>query len=175
MAASVDAVGFVFAPSKRRVTPQRALELTRGVPATISRVAVMQHPEQAMLDEVHAVFRPDVLQIDIEDIETLRMPAGMYVTPVVRAGRQMEAVPTRLLFEGPVSGTGQTADWSEAARLARCAQLILAGGLNPTNVADAIRIVQPFGVDVSSGVERAPGSKDPKLIAEFVKAARSER
>jgi phosphoribosylanthranilate isomerase len=65
-----------------------------------------------------------------------------------------------------------TSDWTAAARLARDAQLILAGGLRPDNVATAISSVRPFGVDVSSGVEAQPGKKSPTLIAAFVAAAR---
>ena len=82
-------------------------------------------------------------------------------------------LPRRVLFEGPVSGSGQTTDWDMAAGLARRIEVILAGGLNPLNVAAAIRHVRPFGVDVSSGVESAPGLKDTAKIAQFVAAARS--
>ncbi|HEY0939188.1 MAG TPA: phosphoribosylanthranilate isomerase [Steroidobacter sp.] len=172
--AGVNAVGFVFAESKRRVTAERAAELARNVPSDIARVAVMLHPSQAELDEVWSQFRPDVLQTDIDDLATLRVPEGLQVTPVVRAGRELPTVlPTRLLFEGPVSGTGETTDWSAAAKLAARAQLILAGGLKPTNVADAIAAARPFGVDVSSGVEARPGVKDPMKIHEFVRIARA--
>ena len=85
----------------------------------------------------------------------------------VSAGHQ------RILFEGPVSGIGSTSDWHSAAQLARSTQLVLAGGLNATNVADAIAAVRPFGVDVSSGVEASPGVKDPARIHEFVRRARA--
>jgi phosphoribosylanthranilate isomerase len=171
--ADVDAVGFVFAESKRRVTPLRAAELARDVPAHIARVAVMLHPSQQELDEVWSVFRPDVLQTDIEDLGSLRIPDGLKVVPVVRAGAGLpDELPTRLLFEGPVSGTGSTTDWSAAAQLASRTQLILAGGLKPANVAAAIAASRPFGVDVSSGVEAAPGLKDPAKIHEFVRNAR---
>ena len=174
--AQVDAIGFVFAPSKRRVTAQRAQELSRNVPQSIDRVAVMQHPTQTELDEVLSVFGPEVLQIDIEDLAALKVPSTLRVHPVVRAGRELpQALPERILFEGPVSGTGRTADWTQAQQLARRSQLILAGGLNPENVADAVRIVDPFGVDVSSGVESAPGVKDPALILRFVSAARESQ
>lgn len=171
--AGVDAVGFVFAESKRKVTPQLAAELARGVPEHIARVAVMLHPSQRALDEVWSQFRPDVLQTDIEDLESLRIPNGLEVVPVVRAGRELpRELPRRLLFEGPVSGTGATIDWSAAAQLASRTQLILAGGLKPTNVAAAIAAARPFGVDVSSGVEAEPGLKDPARIYEFVRNAR---
>lgn len=172
--AGVNAVGFVFAESKRRVTAQQAAELARHVPSSIVRVAVMLHPSQAELDEVWSQFRPDVLQTDIDDLAALRVPEGLQVTPVIRAGRELPAtLPTRLLFEGPVSGAGETTDWSAAARLAARTQLILAGGLKPTNVADAIAAARPFGVDVSSGVEARPGVKDPMKIHEFVRIARA--
>lgn len=171
--AGVDAVGFVFAESKRKVTPQLAAELARGVPEHIGRVAVMLHPSQRALDEVWSQFRPNVLQTDIEDLESLRIPNGLEVVPVVRAGRELpRELPRRLLFEGPVSGTGATIDWSAAAQLASRTQLILAGGLKPTNVAAAIAAARPFGVDVSSGVEAEPGLKDPARIYEFVRNAR---
>lgn len=172
--AGVNAVGFVFAESKRRVTARQAAELARDVPREILRVAVMLHPSQAELDEVWSLFRPDVLQTDIDDLATLRVPADLRVTPVFRAGRELpKTLPTRLLFEGPVSGTGETTDWSAAASLAARTQLILAGGLQPANVAEAISIARPFGVDVSSGVEARPGVKDPRKIYDFVRNARA--
>ncbi|WP_161810435.1 phosphoribosylanthranilate isomerase [Steroidobacter agaridevorans] len=172
--ARADAVGFVFAESKRRVTAVQAAELARDVPRDILRVAVMLHPSQAELDEVWSQFRPDVLQTDVDDLAILQVPDGLQVTPVFRAGRALPAtLPTRLLFEGPVSGTGETTDWSAAAELAARTQLILAGGLKPANVAEAIAIARPFGVDVSSGVEARPGVKDPQKIYDFVRNARA--
>jgi phosphoribosylanthranilate isomerase len=172
--AGVDAVGFVFAESKRRVTAQQAAELARDVPRNIVRVAVMLHPSQTELDEVWSQFRPDVLQTDADDLATLRVPADLKVTPVFRAGRELPTMlPPRLLFEGPTSGTGETTDWSAAAKLAARTQLILAGGLKPSNVADAIAAAKPWGVDVSSGVEARPGVKDPQKIYDFVRIARA--
>ena len=82
-------------------------------------------------------------------------------------------LPDRLLFEGTHSGSGRVADWDEAAGLARVAEVILAGGLTVKNVADAVNFVRPWGVDVSSGVERARGEKDPVLIREFVARVRA--
>ena len=78
-----------------------------------------------------------------------------------------------LLFEGPRSGTGKVADWSAARALAAGHSLILAGGLHPANVVEAITTVRPFGVDVSSGVEESPGRKSPALIELFVSRARA--
>jgi len=172
--AGADAIGFVFAPSKRQVTAQRASALIDAMTMSVPRIAVMQHPTQTQLDEVWRVFRPDVLQTDAEDLHMLKIPAGLAVLPVYRAGRAPAApLPQQLLFEGPVSGTGITADWNAAAELATKTRLILAGGLNAANVAEAVRSVRPFGVDVSSGVESAPGIKDAGRIVEFVRAARA--
>jgi phosphoribosylanthranilate isomerase len=95
------------------------------------------------------------------------------VLPVVRPGPQPAcALPRRMLFEGPVSGSGQITDWDTAAELALRAEVILAGGLDPVNVGIAVRRVRPFGVDVSSGVEESPGVKSPVKIEKFVAAAR---
>jgi phosphoribosylanthranilate isomerase len=172
MEAGADAIGFVFAASKRRVTAHEAARLARG--ARVPRIAVMQHPQQGELDEVWSVFRPDALQTDIDDLARLRVPADLPIIPVIRAGQHVDGpLPSRVLFEGPRSGTGETADWAAAARLARTTQLVLAGGLTAANVASAIASVRPFGVDVSSGVESAPGVKDPARIHEFVRAARA--
>lgn len=191
VAAGADAVGFVFAPSRRQVTAVQATQLAQGVPRRIPRIAVMLHPTQSQLDEMWSAFRPDVLQTDLEDLETLRMPMGLSVMPVVRSAVRLKPDPQRspvsprssvgpvsaghqwILFEGPVSGVGSTSDWHSAAQLARSTQLVLAGGLNATNVADAIAAVRPFGVDVSSGVEASPGVKDPARIHEFVRRARA--
>ena len=181
VAAGADAVGFVFAPSKRRVTAEQATQLAQDVPRRIPRVAVMLHPTQSQLDEVWSAFRPDVLQTDAEDLPTLRVPLGLMVMPVVRLKadpREVTVGPAlaghpRILFEGPVSGVGSAADWQAAAQLARTTELVLAGGLNATNVADAIAAVRPFGVDVSSGVEASAGIKDPTKIHEFVRRARA--
>lgn len=87
-------------------------------------------------------------------------------------GDELVVLPRRLLFEGLTSGAGVPCDWSAAHRVARRTELVLAGGLNPANVAAAIAAVQPFGVDVSTGVEVQPGVKSPVEIMKFVRAAR---
>jgi phosphoribosylanthranilate isomerase len=174
IAAGVDAVGFVFAPSKRQVTAEQAAHLARAVPARVARIAVMLHPDQSLVDEVLTVFKADVLQADWQDFECLQLPQSLIRLPVLRAGKPLPAsLPQRFLFEGAISGTGETTDWSRASQLARQGELILAGGLNPANVCEAVAVVNPFGVDVSSGVESAPGVKDPQKIIEFVAACRS--
>ncbi len=173
--ANVDAIGFVFAESKRQLTPQKAAQLAAPARGKVKCVAVTRHPDQRTVNEILSVFRPDTFQTDAEDFSELNLPVSLERLPVVRSGgAEPKPLPSRLLFEGPVSGTGKPADWAAAQALARCSQLILAGGLSPLNVATAIREVQPFGVDVSSGVESSPGIKSPDLIASFVESVRAK-
>jgi phosphoribosylanthranilate isomerase len=172
--AKVDAVGFVFAPSPRQVTPGQAAQLAALVPPGILRIAVTQHPLQIKVDEICRTLKPDYFQTDVEDLRELKIPAQIKLLPVVRFGRKTpHPLPARMLFEGPTSGIGELADWGRAAELARQTQLILAGGLSAENVAEAIEAVRPFGVDVSSGVEASPGIKDPQKIVDFVRAVRA--
>src|SRR5690606_12843385 len=89
------------------------------------------------------------------------------------ASAPREPPPPRLLFEGTQSGAGRASDWDEARALATATELVLAGGLHIGNVAAAIERVWPFGVDVSSGVERSRGQKDPVMIKEFVARVRA--
>ncbi|MEO8019184.1 MAG: phosphoribosylanthranilate isomerase [Pseudomonadota bacterium] len=173
LACEVDAVGFVFAPSKRIVTPERANELAAPARNKIAIVAVTRHPTRESLLQILRDFKPDILQTDIEDLEGLDLPKSLSVLPVMRPGSIAAcALPRRVLFEGPVSGIGQTTDWDAAADMARRAQVIVAGGLTPRNVAAAVAHVRPFGVDVSSGVEDKPGFKSTEKIEQFVAAAR---
>jgi phosphoribosylanthranilate isomerase len=171
--AGADAVGFVFATSKRQVSAARAAELSRNVPSHVAKVAVMQHPSQALVDEVCAVFAPDILQTDAGDFASLRLPASVQPMPVVRDGQVLSTLPARMLYEGTVSGTGVKANWTIARTLAAQTQLVLAGGLSGANIGEAIVAVRPFGVDVSSGVESTPGVKDVTKIEQFVRAARN--
>jgi phosphoribosylanthranilate isomerase len=172
--AGADAIGFVFAPSARRVTINRACELAHGMRQRVTIVAVTLHPTRQEADEIVRDFRPHMLQADAEDYLGLHMPQRLARLPVLRiANLEHAEYPPRVLFEGPKSGTGQVADWQQAAALAQRTRLVLAGGLNPGNVAEAIRIVRPYGVDVSSGVESRPGEKSPELIRQFISAARA--
>jgi phosphoribosylanthranilate isomerase len=184
VACGADALGFVFhAGSARDLAPARAAELARDVPRHVLRVAVTRQPAQSLVDAIAAGFAPDLLQTDLADLACLSLPPGLAVLPVLRAGavRAGAAWPgeagvpayARFLYEGAESGSGLLADWREAAALARQTELVLAGGLTPANVAEAVVAVRPFGVDVSSGVEDAPGHKDPERIRAFVAAARA--
>jgi len=174
--AGADAIGFVFADSPRRVTVDLACRIARSLPAHIVRVAVMRHPTQAEWDEVAGGFGPDWLQTDAADFARLVIDKEVVHMPVFRDSPSLDAdavaAATQALFEAPDSGAGQRADWERAAELARTTRLMLAGGLDATNVAAAIRQVSPWGVDVSSGVEVRRGVKDKDKIAAFIEAVR---
>ncbi len=173
--AGADAVGFVFSESVRRITAQHAALLAARVPPRITKVAVMLHPSDAEWQEVRMVFRPDVLQTDLADFEHLVVPEEIARWPVMRQGAEpvRDACPEVFVYEGPASGSGETVDWQLAAQLARRGNMVLAGGLSAGNVVEAIREVAPFGVDVSSGVESAPGRKDAGKIRAFIKTVQA--
>lgn len=173
--AGADAVGFVFAESPRRVSTEEAMRASKSVPDSVRRVAVMRHPTNVEWADVLNGFEPDVLQTDIEDFAGLDVPSRIVCWPVIREGTPAAtgAIPQEFIYEGPVSGAGETVDWKHAAALARKGRMILAGGLDATNVGDAIRETRPWGVDVSSGVEAAPGKKDVEKIRQFIGAVRA--
>jgi phosphoribosylanthranilate isomerase len=202
--AGADAIGFVFAKSVRQVTPDVAHRLAAPARGRARCVAVTRHPSQLEIDDIIAIFKPDVLQTDVQDLLNLRLPAHLGLLPVFRgvgeeggtaratsanttsatpanaarttaANTESNTLPSRILFEGLTSGAGIQCDWTAAHRVARRTEVVLAGGLNPANVAAAIAAVQPFGVDVSTGVEVRPGVKSPTEIGNFVRAARESR
>ena len=175
VAAGADAIGFVFAESKRRVTPTQAAIAASAAPDGIQRIAVMLHPDNAEWLDVLEGFKPDVLQTDHEDYAALDVPEHVERWPVFREGGVGEdtELPETFLYEGPKSGLGETVDWTTAASVAARGRMMLAGGLDAANVAQAVLTVRPYGVDVSSGVESSPGVKDPDRIHEFVTAARA--
>jgi phosphoribosylanthranilate isomerase len=178
VAAGVDALGFVFARSVREISAADAAAISANTPSHVRRVAVMRHPAEDEWQAVLQVFSPDVLQTDAEDFALLNVPDSVERWPVYRqggAGPDAEGPNAEgpYVFEGQKSGQGVSVDWSRAAALAKGGQMILAGGLTAHNVSEAIATVRPFGVDVSSGVESAPGRKDSHLIGEFVRAVRA--
>ncbi len=180
--AGADAIGFVLAPSPRRVTTARAAALAERVPPGVLRVLVFRHVDAGELQACRDALDFDVVQADAGAIAALeaRDPAarGADFLPVHHDGVDLlerVAASTRLcVLDGPLGpGRGARADVDRAARLARQRPILLAGGLDADVVGDAIARVRPFGVDVSSGVEAIPGMKDPRRIAAFVAAVRA--
>ena len=173
--AGADAIGFVFADSVRRVSARHAAAISARVPRRIKRVAVMLHPTNDEWQKVRTSFQPDVLQTDLADFDYLDVPEGIEKWPVMREGTMPagDQLPEIFVYESKASGSGEIVDWQLAAQLAKRGKMILAGGLNIANVPEAIREVAPFGVDVSSGVESAPGKKESTRIQAFINAVRA--
>ncbi len=179
-----DAVGFVFyPPSPRNLEPDAATDLARHLSPLVTRVAVFRSPEGRDIIKVASTFHPHVIQVEPTADIVAAIPDSVALLPVFHEGPNLDnevaglatlsgAAPTIVLEAAGTGGRGLTPDWDRAAKLAKSTNLVLAGGLSPDNVVEAIRTVRPWAVDVSSGVESSPGIKDPKLIAAFVAAVR---
>jgi len=179
-AAAVDAgagaIGFVFWPdSPRFVDPYRARAIAATLPPFVTAVGLFVNQALSHVNAVAALVRLGAVQLHGD--ETPAFAAGVSA-PVIRALPVGAAAAwpdgTTLLLDAhdPVKrgGTGRTIDWTAAADLAARRRVLLAGGLTPDNVADAIARVRPFGIDVSSGVERAPGIKDHQRLRALFEA-----
>lgn len=195
--AGADAIGLIFAESPRRVAPALAAEIVRSLPPWVSPVGVFV---DASAEEVRAVAdEAGLVAVQLHGDEPPAMPGAMgrlkvlkafrlgaeadvdaalaWLADAARAGRSPDAVLVDArVTGGPKGGTGRVADWALAARLrqATALPLVLAGGLGPENVADAIRAVHPWGVEGNSGVESAPGRKDPDKVRAFMQAVRGD-
>jgi len=168
--AGVKALGFVFADSPRRLHAAQAESISASLPPGVLRVAVFRRPSQEEVANALEGFTPDLIQADHEAVLSFR---GVSTLPVYREHDHTSPGGGRFLFEGPVSGVGRGVDLARAEEMARLGEMVLAGGLRPDNVGQAITRVRPFGVDVSSGVESSPGEKSPELIRAFVAAVRA--
>jgi phosphoribosylanthranilate isomerase len=196
--AGADAVGFVFAPSPRRVTEAQVAAIVPRLPESVEKIGVFVG---ATTDAIAAAVRacgltgvqlhsdagagaPMKLRAEFgARLRILRVvhfgPDAAALAAAYAADANVDAVLVDSRTAVAVGGTGFAFDWDEARRTVfrggGAARLVAAGGLNPENVAEAIRTLQPWGVDVASGVEVAPGKKDPAKLRAFVMAARMAR
>jgi phosphoribosylanthranilate isomerase len=175
----IDAVGFVLWPqSPRAVDPGRLPALVERVPASVLPVGVFVRPDEA---EVMRALAAGVRVVQLHGVDARPSWAAqleVWMAASLRDHGYHPAVPADCLLlldaHDPArhGGTGQSIDWGRAAEIAGRRRVMLAGGLHPANVADAIRIVRPHGVDVASGIERRPGVKDADAMRAFVASAR---
>jgi len=181
VAVGADALGFIFAPSTRQVAPARVAEIVRRLPPEVMTVGVFRNE---LPERVIAVARQAGLNaVQLHGNETPEMVAAVRrevrtVFKAVAAGspgfhNASAYGADAILVDSPTPGSGQVFDWGLAEDAPSGLRLIMAGGLDPDNVAQAIVKVRPWGVDVASGVERSPGVKDPVLIRAFVRNARN--
>jgi phosphoribosylanthranilate isomerase len=183
-AMGVDAIGLVFTPRSRRcVAIERARAIREAMPPFVDVVALFMDDERAFIEAVMASVRPDYLQFHgREPAPSCRAFGVPYFKAVAMGG---EAAPAdladyadaaALLLDGhapgEAGGSGQSFDWARTPTAGNQPPLVLAGGLRADNVAEAIARVRPWAVDVSSGIESAPGIKDPAAMRAFLDAVR---
>ncbi|MDP2136122.1 MAG: phosphoribosylanthranilate isomerase [Sulfuritalea sp.] len=186
VAAGADALGFVFyAPSPRHLTPQRAAQLAACVPAFVTKTGLFVNESAAVVAEVLAQVPLDLLQFHGDEdatycaqfgrpwIKAARVTPGLDLLEYASAFAGASGV-AGLLLDAHVDGYGgggKTFDWSLIPPSLPL-PVILSGGLHPGNIAEAVRAVRPWAVDVSSGVESARGIKDAQKITEFIAGVR---
>ena len=179
------AIGFVFyAPSPRNVAVATAAEIARALPPFTSAVGLFVNPTASAVKDVIANVPLALLQFHGDEpadfcagfgvpfIKAARVKAGLDLIQYARDYRAARGLILDAFVDGTHGGTGTAFDWS-LIPTSLPLPIVLSGGLNPSNVAEAIRRVSPWAVDVSSGVEASPGIKDPRKIAAFMKEVRS--
>jgi phosphoribosylanthranilate isomerase len=180
VALGADAVGFVFAPSTRQVHVQTVHDITRRLPPEILTVGVFRDELPMRVAEMVNAAGLRAAQLHGHETPAVtrhvrsRVP---YVIQAFAAGapgleRARDHGADVILIDSPRPGSGRVFDWTLVDQAPIGLPIVLAGGLDPSNVASAIRQVQPWGVDVSSGVERSPGRKDPVKLRAFIEAVR---
>jgi phosphoribosylanthranilate isomerase len=181
-ALGVNALGFVlWARSPRATTAAAIRPIVAALPPFITPVGVFVDPSE---DDLARAREAGIQVAQVHGVAPA-LPAGMRLLPAVSLGERPGTLSPEVPGAGAVlvdaddpvrrGGTGQTVDWSRVRLVAAVRPVVLAGGLTPDNVATAIRAAQPYAVDVSSGVERAPGLKNHDRLAAFVAAVRAQR
>ena len=182
--AGADALGFMFyAPSPRNLSPAQAAAIIRDLPPFVAKVGVFVNPSEEDVRVALTEAGVDTLQFHGDESPDFCRRFGVKVIKAFRMQDEASLQPltnyrgeTWLLdafVAGKLGGTGARFNWALAKQaVAKGGRVILAGGLTPDNVADAVRQVRPFGVDVSSGVESGPGKKDAEKVRRFIAAAK---
>lgn len=181
VAMGADAVGFIFAPSPRQVAPKHVADIVRRLPQDVLTVGVFRDelPERVIeivqstglqAAQLHGHERPEHTRKVKERVPVV-FKAFAAGDRAVRQAREHAAA--AILVDSPTPGSGQVFDWSLAEDVPGGLRLVLAGGLGPDNVADAIATVRPWGVDACSALESEPGRKDPRKLRAFVANARA--
>ncbi len=177
-----DLLGFVFAPSQRRISPEDAARITNLLPPHVGKVGVFVNEDAKRIRETAMLCGLDFAQLHGDETTGFARSLSVSFIKAFRAGD--DSVLDRIAAFGEemflldaydpdrVGGTGKLVNLDIAAKAAKLGRMFLAGGLNPDNVAQAIRTVRPYGVDVSSGVESLPGRKDHDKVKRFISEAK---
>ena len=183
--AGADAIGLVLAESPRRVDVEQAASSVAALPPFVTPVALFVNETPQRMLEVCCRLRATTVQLsgdEPREVAAALAAEGLLVVKAFHVREEadlagLDAYPAAACLldarvAGRYGGTGESFDWSLAARAATRKPIVLAGGLCPENVAEAVRQVRPYSVDVSSGVEAAPGIKDAARVGAFIAAAR---
>ena len=180
--AGVSAIGMIFAPSPRRVTTEQAYAVRDAIPEGVAAFGVFDDSSQREVGEVAEALNLDGVQFPAPLVAGRFLPDGVVVLRTVRVREaddlveldrlQCDAVHLDAYVEGKLGGTGVVAPWDLIESHRPRVPFVLSGGLNPGNVAEGVRRLRPAGVDVSSGIEAAPGIKDADAMRAFVGTAR---
>jgi len=183
-----DAIGLVFyPPSSRAISVNQIEGIVSGLPKQVTVVALFVDPTVEEVNQVIATGMIDLLQFHGEETPAYCQSFGLPTMKAFRVGKDHDLQKSIALYreselilldayeKDAPGGTGKLFDWDVAIKAAQSKELklVLAGGLNPDNVQEAVIRVGPFGVDVSSGVESSPGKKDIALIEKFIEGVRS--
>ena len=175
VSAGADYIGFVFAPSKRQVTFEKAAELSKLIPSDVKKVGVFVSPSRAELLEAIEKVGLDLVQVHSQVADDLfeDLPCdSIQAVQVDGEGHVPNSQADYLLFDAPVAGSGQTFDWGQLDTTELVQPFFIAGGLKEDNVVQAIQHFTPYAVDVSSGVE-TDGQKDQEKIRRFIERAKN--
>jgi phosphoribosylanthranilate isomerase len=182
--AGADALGFIFVPNTPRyLHPDEAAKIIEELPPFITTVGLFVNAEQKEIDTIANNCSLDAIQLHGEEPPELCVTLNRRVVKAFRVKDEsslsrlhdyhVRAYLLDTYVKGTMGGTGKVFDWNLAVKAKQYGRIILAGGLNPDNIASAILQVRPYGVDVSSGVEVSPGRKDPAKIKAFIGAVRA--
>lgn len=178
-----DALGFVFAPSPRKISAESAREIIKVLPPFVQTVGVFVDEDPERVSSMAARCGLDILQLhgsesvdycssfDRRVIKAVRLQSRDELKNPSKYVNVVDALLLDTYVPNKLGGTGITFDWKLAVEARRYGRIVLAGGLNPENVAAAISMVKPYAVDASSGLEKRPGVKDHKKMAQFMSEA----
>ena len=180
VALGTDALGFIFAPSRRQVRPDDVRSIVKRLPHEVVTIGVFVNERPEKVVAIASTVGLHGVQLSgrepLSEVRWIRERLKLVIQGFTAGDPALSASANGpadvVLVDSPNPGSGQVFDWRLAEGTPGGVRLLLAGGLTPDNVGDAIRLVRPWGVDVATGVEAAPGRKDPRKLRRFIEAAR---